>query len=94
MALQKTKELQNGLIVSDAYHRIDTVSGHKVEITISVNSYVSRKAFLDGALYLEQQFYTFTPNTAPDAEEMWTQGYAYLKSTDEYVDAVDVFENE
>lgn len=92
MALQQNQQLQNGLIANNAYIRIDTVSGYKGEITISVNSYVSRQAFLDGAPYLEQKFYAFVPNTNPDAREMWTQGYEYLKTLDEYKDALDLFE--
>lgn len=93
MALQKTKQLQNGIIVNDAYIRIDTISGYKGGIAISVNSYISRQAFLDGAPYLEQKFYTFVPNTNTKANEMWTQGYSHLKSLDEYSDALDLFEN-
>lgn len=89
MALQKNIELKNGLIVNDAYIRIDTVNGYKGAITISVNSYVSQQDFIDGKSYLEQKFYTFTPNVTPDADELWTQGYEYLKSLPEFVDAID-----
>lgn len=94
MALQQNQQLQNGLIVNDAYIRIDTISGYKGEITISVNSYVTRQDFLDGKPYLEQKFYTFVPDASPNAPEIWTQAYTYLKSTEEYGDATDVFENE
>lgn len=89
MAVQQNIELQNGLIVNDAYVRIDTVAGYKGAITISVNSYVSQQDFLDGKPYLEQRFYTFTPDVSPTAKEMWTQGYEYLKTLDEYAGAVD-----
>lgn len=89
MAIQKTIELQNGLTVNDSYIRIDTINGHKGVIIISVNNYVSQEAFLDGAPYLEQKFYTFTPDVSPTAKELWTQGYEHLKTLDEYADAID-----
>lgn len=94
MALQQNEQLQNGLIVNNAYIRIDTVSGYKNEITMSVNSYVSRQDFLENKPYLEQKFYKFTPNTSSDGNEMWSQGYEHLKKLDEYKEALDVFENE
>lgn len=89
MAIQKDVELQNGLIVNNAYHRIDTVSGSKNGITISVNSYTSQPAFLDGKPYLEQKIYTFEPDVSPNAVEIWTQCYEFIKSLDEYKRAVD-----
>lgn len=89
MAVQKNIELQNGLMVNNAYIRIDAISGYKEAITISVNSYVSQQTFLNGAGYLEQKFYTFIPDVSTSAIEILTQGYEYLKTLDEYANAVD-----
>lgn len=55
MALQKTITLASGLQAPDAYIRIDTVSGYKGSIAISVNSYANQQAFADNKPYLEQR---------------------------------------
>jgi len=89
MALQQNKQLQNGLIANNAYIRIDTVSGYKGEITISVNSYTSQQAFLDQVPFLVQNFYTFVPDVSDGSLNFIKQGYEYLKTIDEYVDAID-----
>lgn len=92
MALQQTIVTPHGFKVDEAYIRIDTISGNKNEIVSSVNSYTSQQAFLEGSPYLEQKFYIFTPDVSPNAPEMWTQGYNYLKTLSEYTNAIDVFE--
>jgi hypothetical protein len=92
MALQKTVTLNNGLQVQNAYIRIDTVSGYKSNITISVNSYVSQQDFKDGKGYLEQKFYNFIPNVEDDSKNIFKQGYYYLKTLDEYKDSIDILE--
>lgn len=89
MALQKNLELNTGLTVENAYLRIDAISGYKGEIAISVNSYVSQQAFIDGNEYLQQQFFTFVPSVADDAPNFIKQGYLYLKTLPEFADATD-----
>ncbi|WP_094603465.1 hypothetical protein SPSIL_015230 [Sporomusa silvacetica DSM 10669] len=89
MALQKTIALSSGLTADNAYIRIDTVSGYKGQITISVNSYVSQAEFTGGQGYLEQKMYLFVPSVADDALNFIKQGYVYLKTLTEFVDAVD-----
>lgn len=89
MALSKDIILNNGLTVPNAYIRIDTVSGYKGELDISVNSYVSQEAFNNGQGYLEQKFYHFVPSVADGALNFIKQGYEYLKTLEEYADAVD-----
>lgn len=92
MALQITKKLQNGLVAPDAYHRIDTVSGHSGSLIISVNCYASREMYEQGAPYLEQDLYTFAPDTSSNAKEVFTQGYEFLKNLPEFAEASDVLE--
>ncbi|HBS43934.1 MAG TPA: hypothetical protein DEA91_04655 [Paenibacillus sp.] len=92
MALKKNIVLKNDLQVKDAYIRIDTVSGSKDSLNISVNSYVSQDAFNNGKGYLEQNFYTFTPSVKDDSANFIKQGYEFLKSLTEYNGSVDVLE--
>jgi len=89
MALQKDIELGNGLNVSGAYFRIDTISGNKDNIQINLNSYVNKEAFQESKSYLEQQIYLFIPSVSDGAENFIKQGYGYLKTLDEYMNAID-----
>lgn len=92
MALMKNITLKNDLQVNDAYIRIDTVSGSKDSLNISVNSYVSQDSFNDGKSYLEQNFYTFMPSVEDNAANFIKQGYEHLKTLPEYAGAIDVLE--
>lgn len=58
MAIQKTIQLNNGLTAPNAYIRVDTVSGCKGIMTISVNSYLSEAAFKGEAPYTKQETVT------------------------------------
>jgi hypothetical protein len=89
MALSKTINLQNGLTVSNAYIRIDSIAGNKDILTISVGSYVSQQAFQEGRACLEQKTYSFTPSLEEGSANFIKQGYEYLKTLDEYQDASD-----
>ena len=89
MALSKNITLQNGLEVEKAYIRIDTVNGYKGLLSISVNSYISQKAFQDGKPYLEQKTYAFTPSVEEEAPNFIKQGYEYLKTLPEFSDCED-----
>lgn len=90
MAILKAVNLQSGLNVEGAYIRIDTVSGSKSELTISVNTYVSRESFKDGKGYMSQKSYTFVPSVLTGSENFIKQGYEYLKGTPEYTEFVNV----
>jgi hypothetical protein len=91
MALSKTVSLDNGLPdVADAYVRIDTQSGSKDSITISVNAYVSKTIFQAGNPYIKPtQIFTFIPSVADGSTNFIEQGYEYLKTIDEFSDATD-----
>lgn len=77
MALSKTINLQNGLTVE------------KDLLTINVKSYVSQQAFQEGKEYLEQKFYSFIPSVEEGSVSFIEQGYEYLKTLEEYQDAID-----
>lgn len=89
MAIQKDLKLVNGLETKGAYIRIDTVSGYKGGIDISVNSYVSEEAFKNGKPYLAQQLFHFAPSVENGSTNFIAQGYAHLKTLPEFADAID-----
>jgi len=92
MGLQKDLELNSGIMVEDAYFRIDTISGNKNKITVSLVSYVSRNDFLEGKSILNKESYSFTPDIKDIGMNFIRQGYACIKSTEEFQDAKDILE--
>lgn len=92
MAISKDIILNNGLTVNKAYIRIDTVNGYKGGLDISVNSYISQDAFMKGQGYMEQKMYNFVPSVEDTALNFIKQGYEYLKTLEEYRDAVDLLD--
>jgi len=90
MALSISINLNNSLIINNAYVRIDTINGYKGELTISVNSYVSQESFIEGDDYLGlTRFYKFIPILEDNSPNFIKQGYEYLKTLPEFENATD-----
>lgn len=92
MGLLKTVTLENGIVIEGAYFRVDTVSGSKDRLTVSVNGYVSKDGFENGQSYLQQSFYSFVPDVSDNANNFIRQAYAFLKDMDAYIESEDVLE--
>ncbi len=85
----KNFPLLNGLVVPEAYIRIDAFFGSKSGITYSANTYMSEEAFKGGAAtsaqpYLEQQLLELVPDSTPGAPPIWEQLYGHLSSQERY----------
>lgn len=94
MALSKNVNMQykSGLTipVENVYIRINSYSGDKNSISIYVGKYMSYQHFLNGKESLEPiKIYSFTPDILNDSQNFIKQGYEYLKTLDEYKDAID-----
>jgi len=90
MALTKTLTLDSGVSVSGAYIRIDSVTGSKDSLNLTVYEYASQALFEAGNSYLEPaKTYSFTPSVEDTATNFIKQGYVYLKTLDAYSDATD-----
>lgn len=84
--LTMTKSVYGQTItIPNAYHRIALVEGNKEKVTIQLISYDSTKSHV-----VESQFYQFIPSQDENAARWDKQGYEYLKTTDEFKDAIDV----
>lgn len=72
------------VLITDAYHRVESIGGNKDNLTFKLVSY-------DGICTHEvsDNFYNFKPSVADDAFNFIKQCYEYLKTLDEYADAVD-----
>ncbi|SLL33511.1 Uncharacterised protein [Mycobacteroides abscessus subsp. abscessus] len=93
MGFLKSISLESGLTLESAYHRIDTTFSSDGLCTATLNVYVSRQHFLDGNAFLDQKNTTYPIQYGQNVGSDKDQGYDYLKSTDEYKDAIDVFED-
>lgn len=90
MAVTMNLELETGINLQGAYIRIDTLNGYKKEIEISVNTYISREAFLNGAKYVLQNNYKFKPSIEESSENFIKQAYEYLKTIPNFKNAINV----
>ncbi|MER2190617.1 MAG: hypothetical protein ABS951_06615 [Solibacillus sp.] len=89
MALQKavTKIVYGEQLVFDeAYHQITSITGNKHQIEMQLTTY--KNANKDTVL--SNKTYLFEPSQADNAARWDKQGYEYLKTTDEFADAIDV----
>ena len=88
MALQKTVDKQvfgQYVVISNAYHRIERIEGNKESVRFVLNTYTNDLEHL-----VESNVYQFVPLQDEDAPRWDKQGYEYLKTTDEFSDAIDV----
>jgi len=90
MGLIKNIDLENGLpIVQNSYLRIDTVGGNKTQACIGLKAYASQEAYASGKVCIKQYSETFIPLVDDNSYNFIKQGYEYLKTLDEFKDAVD-----
>jgi hypothetical protein len=88
MALQKNyiKNIYGKNInFENSYSQITHVEGDKNFISFQVFSYDD----INKLNIINQKNYAFTPNTTDGSENFIKQGYEYLKTLDEFKDAVD-----
>jgi hypothetical protein len=89
MALSKQIELDNGLVIPNAYFRIDNIGGDKNHIFLDVGVYVSEEMCHSGKSRVHQISQAFVPSTGDGAQDFIRQGYFYLKTLAEFADSVD-----
>ncbi|MEK4721526.1 hypothetical protein NST66_29010 [Priestia sp. FSL W8-0524] len=92
MALNKSILLESGLEVTDAYHRIETYNGDKKELKFTLVSYLDKTAATEGKAALREETFSCPPNLADYSYNFIKQGYQYLKTLDQFKDAIDVLE--
>lgn len=88
MALLKTttKEVYGEqLIFENAYHQITSISGNKSRIDMQVTTYKNANK----EVVIDCKPYSFEPSQNDNAQRWDKQGYEYLKTKDEFKDALD-----
>lgn len=89
MALTKNKVTVQGIELTNGYFRVDEVSGNKTNVNIRLRVYASQAKCTEGALWLEEIIYDFTPSIEAGSENFIKQSYEYLKTLPEFEGAVD-----
>jgi hypothetical protein len=86
LGLYKDIETQSGIKITDAYFRLDTISGSKNEITFVLNCYLSKEHFSRNFSLIDKRSYTFIPNLELGAPNIFDQCYNHAKTIDIYKD--------
>ena len=76
---------KGGDVIKNSYIRIDNINGTKQDINLGVNIYSDKEC----KFLIESRHYTFVPSTGDNSFNFVKQGYEYLKTLDEFKDAVD-----
>lgn len=79
MGLLATIELDSGLVVENAYIRVDSLNGSKAEMLITASVFASEQAARDGRPALQALYDHLYPRLADNDLSLWTQAYAKLK---------------
>ena len=93
MALQLTFTADTGIVITNAYFKIDEYSCAKDNtINARLRAYASHQAATEGKAYIEgsDNIVTFTADYNDDAANAKKQIYEFAKTLDKYTDAIDV----
>lgn len=89
MALISRIELSSGIVIDRAYTRIYQISGSKVGIQITTQSFVNKEIYDSGKSSFGGGMYFFVPEVDSEAKNIFQQVYEYLKTIPEFKDAID-----
>jgi hypothetical protein len=78
MAIKKTVELESGVILENAYIKINEIIGNKEQLIIGLDIFVSQESSLIKPFVIRKH-YTFVPSDEETAIRWDKQGYEYLK---------------
>lgn len=93
MALLVSVQLDSGMTISNSYAKIGSFSGDKNLLSIELQFFLDKeKADSNNYSPMTVKVYSFTPSVADDSNNWLKQAYEYLKTLDEYQNAIDVFE--
>lgn len=74
------------LVFGNAYHQITSIVGNKEKVDLMLTTFKNA----DKKDVLGSQTYNFVPSQDEYAPRWDKQGYEYLKTLDEFTDAIDV----
>lgn len=89
MALVKKMELSNGIILDKSYSKIAEVVCNKEVINFTLVIYKDKECRILNKDSVQVKHYACTHNINFNSENSIKQSYEYLKTLDEYKDAID-----
>lgn len=90
MALQINIKTESGIVINNAYARVEDVSSSgKDLLSIRVRFYASQSHLEKGYNWIEDKMYQLPLNVNDDAPNYHKQGYEYLKDLPEFTNAID-----
>lgn len=89
MALKLNYTMKNGISVNNAYAKIVSAGTDKKWANIKVAYFVDKTQTIP----FHQHEYIFKPDMTDKGVNLWKQGYAHLKTLDDFAGAVDVLED-
>ncbi|WP_066679390.1 hypothetical protein [Clostridium septicum] len=92
MALQKDIILDNGLIAKDAYIVISAIQWTRKSCILTVESYCNKEYFHENKSKISSKVFGFTPKIVDNSSNFIKQGYEYLKTLDQYKNAIDLLD--
>lgn len=92
MGVLVNKTLDNGLKIVSAYVRVASFSGTKESIDFWINYYTDYESRKSGKPYILQEMYSFVPDLKEGASNFVKQMYQYMKTLEQFKDAINVFE--
>lgn len=81
-------EKEDIIHLNDCYLAITNTSGNKNGIDLELSIYRDSEK----NVVVEKKYYKFIPSVADNSDNFIKQGYEYLKTLDEYKDAVDLLD--
>ncbi|UTR05136.1 hypothetical protein MM326_13565 [Alkalihalobacillus sp. LMS6] len=92
MALRMDVELDSGMLVHDAYVKVDAVMGSRKGMEFTLNYYVDRDASNTRPFFLQER-YNVAPRLGGGAQDIFRQCYVYLRRNyNKFENAVDIIE--
>ena len=92
MALQMRMVAESGITLESAYIKIEHTSGNAERQSLIVCIYADENARNEDKSPVDQKTYNFECSVTDDAPNFIKQGYNWMKTTEEYKDAVDILE--
>lgn len=93
MALIIKKEMETGLILSDAYCKVEEVNVKKERMNFYVVIYLNKESRIENKIPLETKLY-YCEHSVDINENSIKQSYNYLKTLEEYMESIDDYDEQ
>lgn len=89
MALKMEVEAPSGLVLSEAYIKIDQLGWVPGSMYVTFGIYANSTAREDGKETIDRRYFSFAPDVSDESPNYHVQAYEHAKMLEEYENAVD-----